>query len=66
MTVREKLKSLHVNVAVAEKARAEYVAELREEGFSLRELAEVLEVAPSTVMRWGPVEKPSRTLDDEA
>lgn len=66
MTAREKLKALHTNVYVAEQARAKYVAELREEGFSLRELAAVLDVAPSTVMRWGPVQRPSRSLDDEA
>lgn len=66
MTVREKLRALHDAVATAEQERCEYVSELRDEGFSLRQIAEVLEVAPSTVMRWGPVQRPERTLDDPA
>lgn len=70
MTVREKLKSLHVNVSVAEKARSEYIVRLREDGYTVRQLAGVLSVAPSTVMRWGPLPvdngQAGRSLDVEA
>lgn len=60
---------LHDAVDAAEQERGVYIVELRNDGYSLRQIASVLGVAPSTVMRWGPYGEESNgglSLDDPA
>jgi hypothetical protein len=67
-TVREKLLALHKAVGDAELDRAVYLTELRNDGYSLRQLGSVLGVTASTVMRWAPLDDdgPKPSLDDPA
>jgi hypothetical protein len=53
-------------VELAETNRRSYLTELRLNGYTLRQLSDVLEIAPSTVMRWAPIESDgqSPSLDD--
>jgi DNA-directed RNA polymerase specialized sigma24 family protein len=68
LTVRDRLLRLNDEVEDAESARAQYLTELRLDGYTLRQLGEVLDVAPSTVMRWAPIESDGTrpSLDDPA
>jgi DNA-directed RNA polymerase specialized sigma24 family protein len=65
-TVRDRLLRLHEAVQFAETNRRSYLTELRLNGYTLRQLSDVLGIAPSTVMRWAPIESDgqSPSLDD--
>jgi hypothetical protein len=66
-TVRDRLLRLHEAVQFAETNRRSYLTELRLNGYTLRQLGEVLEIAPSTVLRWAPIpadDAQSPSLDD--
>jgi DNA-directed RNA polymerase specialized sigma24 family protein len=64
--VRDRLLRLHEAVELAETNRRSYLTELRLNGYTLRQLSDVLGIAPSTVMRWAPIESDgqSPSLDD--
>jgi DNA-directed RNA polymerase specialized sigma24 family protein len=66
LTVRDRLLRLHGAVEEAEAERSAYLTALRLEGHTLRQLGQVLGVAPSTVMRWAPIESDAPSLDDPA
>jgi transcriptional regulator with XRE-family HTH domain len=54
----------------AEADRRAYLTELRLNGYTLRQLSDVLGIAPSTVLRWAPIPadyaQQSPSLDDPA
>ena len=55
MTAREQLLAVHAAVEEALQRRTELIVELRNEGYSLRQIGSVLGASASTVMRWGPL-----------
>jgi DNA-directed RNA polymerase specialized sigma24 family protein len=65
-TVRDQLLRLHQAVEAAESSRRAYLTQLRLNGYTLRQIGDVLGIAPSTVMRWAPIESDgqSPSLDD--
>jgi transposase-like protein len=57
----------HRAIAEAEGRRADLIRQARERGVSLRAIARLLDVVPSTVMRWGgEVESRNDAALDEA